>query len=78
MKPKPIYETTLFAFDPDPEPESVIERNEAYRYSKWLLFEPTDTEPYIKTRFKTRYGAYPLTIKTTGGGQLAGPLPEGK
>jgi hypothetical protein len=78
MEPKPTYTATLFAFDPDHEPEPVIERNDTYRYSKWLGFELTDTVAYIHTRFMARYGAYPMTIKTTGGAQLAGPIPEGK
>lgn len=43
---------------------------------KWLLFEPGDSREYIRDRFTARYGVDAQTVTPTGGGQLAGPLPE--
>jgi hypothetical protein len=77
MEPKPTY-TTGTLFDAPEPTEPIIERSNGYGSNRYLLFEPADSVTYIHTRFMARYGAYPLTIKTTGGGQLAGPLPEGK
>lgn len=43
---------------------------------KWLLFEPTDSRAYIEARFTARFNVLPETVQSTGGGQLAGPIPE--